>query len=265
MKNLELYTYLQNEQKLLKSYLQLAEKGLKHVPEGTVTLKKHNNQVQFYHRKNPTDKNGIYLPVKDKDTGLALVQKSYLQKIRQAAEKQLRIIEYFLNNYDPDVIMKIYNSTGDLRKKFINPVIAPDDVYIQDWLSTEYEHNSFAPNTMEYYTLKNERVRSKSEVSIADALTRYNIPYRYECPITINNTTIYPDFTILRIRDRSVIFWEHMGLLEDRDYRKNQYKKMRLYESAGIFTGERLITTFEAENFPLNKKIIERQIEHYCI
>ena len=51
----------------------------------------------------------------------------------------------------------------------------------------------------EYYTIKGERVRSKSEKIIADELYRYQIPYKYEFPLTLathnRNIQLYPDFT----------------------------------------------------------------------
>ena len=56
----------------------------------------------------------------------------------------------------------------------------------------------------EYYTYKGERVRSKSEMIIANELFRNNIPYKYELPIELENwnkkVTIYPDFTVLNKR-----------------------------------------------------------------
>ena len=47
-----------------------------------------------------------------------------------------------------------------------------------------------------YITDAGERVRSKSELVIANLLYKNNIPYMYECPLKINNNTVYPDFTV---------------------------------------------------------------------
>lgn len=48
-----------------------------------------------------------------------------------------------------------------------------------------------------------ERVRSKSEVIIADILNQEGIPYRYECPLQLKGWgKVYPDFTVLSERER---------------------------------------------------------------
>lgn len=55
--------------------------------------------------------------------------------------------------------------------------------FIKNWEKKEYEGKSFFMGCPEYYTTKGERVRSKSEVIIADSLYRANVPYRYEYPL----------------------------------------------------------------------------------
>lgn len=66
---------------------------------------------------------------------------------------------------------------------------------------------------------KGERVRSKSEVIIADMLNRKGISYRYEYPVYLKNVgQIYPDFTVLDAIRRREIYWEHLGMMDDPDY-----------------------------------------------
>ncbi len=67
--------------------------------------------------------------------------------------------------------------------------------------------------TTEYRTEKGELVRSKSEMNIANALFRTEIPYKYECPLTLNDgRVIYPDFTVLDVYNRRLVCWEQMRL-----------------------------------------------------
>ena len=99
------------------------------------------------------------------------------------------------------------------------------------------------------------RVRSKSEVIIADALTRANIPYRYEYPTSIKGWgTLYPDFTCLDIRTREEIIWEHFGLMGDPDYAENAVQKITHYAASGYVLGKNLIATFESGTTPLSVK-----------
>ena len=60
----------------------------------------------------------------------------------------------------------------------MKPIDVPDELFAAEWQSFEYERKGFADNLQEHYTRKNERVRSKSEVLIADALYAAGIPYR---------------------------------------------------------------------------------------
>lgn len=56
---------------------------------------------------------------------------------------------------------------------------------------------------MEIYTQKGERVRSKSEKTLADYFYYHGIPYKYECPLLLKGFgIIYPDFTFLTRRSQ---------------------------------------------------------------
>ena len=123
------------------------------------------------------------------------------------------------------------------------------------------EFSEIAP---EFYTTNGERVRSKSEIIIADLLTKEGIPYRYECPIyLIGIGRIYPDFTVLNIRNRKEFLWEHFGMMDDPVYAENAIHKIRLYEQNGFFPGENLILTYESKKTPINQKILMNLIDKY--
>jgi len=112
--------------------------------------------------------------------------------------------------------------------------------------------------------MKGEQVRSKSEVIIADALNRMKIPYRYEYPLYLQKTgTIYPDFTVLNVKLRKEMYWEHLGMLDDSMYAENVVQKLTSYEQNEIFPGEKLILTFETKQQPLNQKLIMQLILRY--
>ena len=38
----------------------------------------------------------------------------------------------------------------------------------------------------------------------------FNIPFRYECALTLGNTTVYPDFTIMHPNTGELIYREHL-------------------------------------------------------
>ena len=60
---------------------------------------------------------------------------------------------------------------------------------------------------------------SKSEIILADLLNRNGIPYRYEYPVHLKGWgKVYPDFTLLDVRKRREIYWEHFGMMDDSEY-----------------------------------------------
>ena len=88
----------------------------------------------------------------------------------------------------------------------IEPIWIPDDEYVASWESQEYIRKEIKDDVPEFYTDKDERVRSKSEVIIANELNKAGVPYRYECPLVIHGIKIHPDFTILNVKKRKERF-----------------------------------------------------------
>ena len=174
----------------MKQFRKSSEERLRRAPEGTVYINKHGNGIQFYFRRVPEDKKGRYLPVADKEKALALVQKKYDQQIVEAAGKQIAVLERFLRNYDPDCLKKIYEAASDARKDIIVPAELPDELYAQQWQSMPFQLNEIGENVPEHYSNKGERVRSKSEVMIADALAQAGFPCRYEYPLMLGTDLI---------------------------------------------------------------------------
>ena len=87
------------------------------------------------------------------------------------------------------------------------------------------------------------------------------VPYRYECPLIINGKIIHPDFTILRMSDRKILYLEHCGRMDDPKYTEDMIKRANDYSEAGIILGDRLFYTFESDTTPLDVKVIDRLIE----
>ena len=97
-------------------------------------------------------------------------------------------------------------------------------------------------------------------------LYQRGIPYRYECALYLdNNTKFFPDFTILNVRKRKVIYHEHFGMMSDPEYSESVVYKLSTYNRNGHFLGDDLTCTWESERYPLNMREFERIIEHYFI
>ena len=137
----------------------------------------------------------------------------------------------------------------------IHPIRESDEAYIKKWESAEYQTKGFDINIPEFYTAKGERVRSKSELIIADLLNKEDIPYRYEASVYLKGWgLVYPDFTVLNVKKRQEFYWEHLGMMDDPSYAEKALQKISMYEQNGIFPGEKLIITYETRKSPLNQK-----------
>lgn len=265
MKKSSIINELRAERKELDQIIRAADNRLHKAPEGNVRIIRHRQGHQFYLRMSGNDKSGKYIPVAEHDKARALMQKRYDQQIKAAAEKQRAALDRFLKGYDPEILKTIYTSMSDVRRESIIPAQISDQEFIRQWEQAEYVRKGFKEGTVEHYTSKNEQVRSKSEVMIADALRRAGIPYHYERPLKLGNDTLHPDFTILRVEDRCELLWEHLGRMDDKGYCQKALRRIREYEKYGIYPGIHLIITMETSDCPINLSIINHIIKLYCM
>lgn len=263
--NYQIIQTLLDERNTLEGILKKAGEEIRKAPEGTVQVKKHHRTLQFYYRKDPHERDGVYLRTADREKGVQLIQKAYLEDVCRVVKEQLKAVNHFLNKFDPDAVKKVYASVSQNRLSFLKPIDVPDDIFAAAWQETQYEHKGFPEDLQEHYTQKGERVRSKSEVLIADSLCQARIPYLYEFPLEVNFRTFHPDFTILRPNDRKILYWEHFGMMDDLEYSENAFRKIREYITDGIFPGDNLIITVETSNIALNRIIIDQTIRHYIL
>ena len=250
----------------INSRIARTQARIKKAPEGTLRISLRPNKKQYYHITNSDDHNGKYIPHKDRPLAALLAQKDYDKKLLDALINQQKAIDRFLKDYDQDAAMQVYEKLSEQRKELVTPEFLSDEEFIRQWLSQPYKRLGFKEEDQEFYTAKGERVRSKSEILIADALLRNEVPYLCEYPV-YNNGVIFaaPDFKCLNVRLRKVYYWEHLGKLGELDYSNRNVKKLEKYALAEDFDEERLIMTFETESHPLNTKVIDAKIRKYLL
>jgi len=107
-------------------------------------------------------------------------------------------------------------------------------------------------------TAKNVLVRSKSEVIVADTLTRLKISYEYErkLPNKEGNPNDFrlPDFTVSYEGD--TYYWEHLGMLSVPSYREQWERKRVWYERNGYM--DRVITSEDGPDGGIDSAAIEQ-------
>ena len=233
-------------------------------PKGVVNIAKGRKQAKFYYKKDASSEKRKYLPQKEESLITQLCQKDYDQKTLEAAKKELHLLERLQNKYPKETMENVYHNLHEERQKRVTPLVVPIEEYVRNWEEEIYPHKEFREGSPEYYTDRGERVRSKTEILIANALNKHNVPYRYECPLYLNGYgIIHPDFTVLNVHLRKELFWEHMGMMDDADYIEKALRKISLYEKNNIFPGTDLILTYETSAMPINSRSIDKIIDHY--
>ena len=87
------------------------------------------------------------------------------------------------------------------------------------------------PESLIHRTSTGVLVRSKSEVIVADTLTRLGISWEYEKKLPLHSNPKnfrLPDFTIGFEGD--ILYWEHLGMLTVPSYREGWERKRKWYE-----------------------------------
>jgi hypothetical protein len=240
-------------------------------PPGRIRMAHRGNGVRFYHVTDPKSPGGMYIPRCEESIVAKLIQKDYELSVLLEMERRLDLLNKFIAEYRPQVLGEIFAEMPELRRAFVTPVQFSDEEYAKRWLAVPYRGKPISADQPEFVTARGERVRSKSEVIIADTLSRMGIPYRYEFPLKLKLprgkgiTNFFPDFTCLNLRTREEYLWEHFGMMDDPDYAQKATAKLRLYEESGILPGRNLILTMESQKDPLSTRVIEKIIEGFLI
>ena len=96
------------EQERLARIIKRTKQELENAPERTLCIGKSQGHPQYYHCKNGTSHNGVYLPKKEIELARQLAQKSYNEKILRYAEKTYRRITGLLKDYEDDKLEQIF-------------------------------------------------------------------------------------------------------------------------------------------------------------
>ncbi len=244
--------------------LKETQRALQNVPEGRLRISQNHGSEQYYRMRGAQDATGEYISKKEMQLVRVLAQKEYDRKLMQELEELRNFIccsEQKIRKKN-EKILSLYGGMREGRKNLVDARIIDDEEYVKRWVEVEYQGKAFREDTPEIYTEKGERVRSKSEKLIADKLYILGIPYRYEYPFCMKGFgTVYPDFTLLNVKERKEWIWEHFGMMDDPEYAEAAVKKINLYQKNGILLGERLIATFETKNSVPDMRSVGRMLQ----
>lgn len=234
-------------------------------PEGTLRILDKKSYVQYYWRKETTDTNGTYISKDHMVTAKALAQKDYEQRVLARAMEEYKFLSKYWECISGSTLGDVFAELHRARKAIVTPLVPDQDQMIAEWLAESFESMPFTENT-EFYTTNEIRVRSKSELIIANLLEQYGVPYKYEKPIYLKGLgQVRPDFFCLNVRLRKEYAWEHFGMMDNSGYAIKNTEKLSYYQQNGLFPGKNMIATFETSQNPISSKIIKGVIEEYLL
>lgn len=247
--------------KMIDDKINEIDAQLKELPDGNLICC-HNRRGYSWYRITPNNKE--YIPKAQKDLATQLTLKKRLLLQRQDLETEKQSIELYLNHYLPNLKLDQFHAHPEYQN-LISNISDPIEQKLLQWQNSPYQKNDQHPESLIYKSNSGNTFRSKSESIIALCLEKYQIPYRYECALELDDIVVYPDFTIFHPCTGETLYWEHFGLMDKPDYIKNAYSKLSLYTSNGIIPSIHLITTFETQKNPFDISRAERIIQHFLL
>lgn len=249
-----------------------ALKDIEKAPEGRIYAADKGKSNQFYWKKENKEKLE-YIKKSNRVLIKGLTQKEYAGKVLEEIKCQKKIIAEFLKQYNENAIIQTQQKLIKPKRNVITPYIMEDSAFAKYWEEQEQKvkvsinkkiKGYGKEKELEIITEKGETVKSKSEKIIADKLFLMNVPYVYEVPLKLKGYGyVRPDFKVLNLKERKVFYWEHFGMMDNKEYIEKSVKKINTYVRNGFVQGKNLIITFESGECPLSTRNIEQNIASF--
>ena len=125
------------------------------------------------------------------------------------------------------------------------------------------EYGPWHPEGLIHTVSNGIKVRTKSEMAIAEILLRNGIPFVYELPHVLRNGKIvHTDFTILSTIDYKTEFLlEHEGSMADSGYRDKHAWRVENYYLSGYVPNVNIFFTYDGMNGSVDGESIQRIVD----
>jgi len=254
-----IYKRMLSESQRLEEEINSLQAKLKAYPEGHFYCTRDGNHYKWYHSNGAKQ---TYITKSNRYFAQQLVEKKYLSLKLKELIHEKRAIEFYLRHHSTESAEQYFAEHPE-HQKLLTPFLQTQSEELSNWVQSPYETNLKYPEQRIHKTISGNSVRSKSEALIDMALYMKGIPFRYECALSLGETTIYPDFTVRHPITGNIYYWEHFGQMDKPKYAQNSISKLQLYTSHGILPGIHLITTYETASNPLTTATIERIISDF--
>ena len=130
---------------------------------------------------------------------------------------------------------------------------------IIEWYINDFPHNEEYPEQLIYPVKLGFKVRSKSEVLIADRLYEEGILFHYEEQLILTDTDAFADFlTMISMYEKYA--WEHFGAMDKEYYFNRARGRILTYLDSNWFPGVNMVTTYETKHNPLTEENVDQKI-----
>ena len=266
---------------LLKHYNHLVDlysKVIQNSPDGRLIHQMNHNQDQFLLL---SSKNGVRTRTSitnDEEKKRLLAQKEFASKalaVVKSNANALKELEEKYVRFDPEKILQSMNKAYSMlpedyffdQDKWKVTAGLDDDLLTkirkhEEWGKKSYKEYWGYPKNKTKTTSRGKKVRSISELLIAEKLYEYSIPFHYEELLEIDGRLFAPDFTF-EGADYECFYLDYFGMMENERYARRNIQKLSAYYDAGIIPGENLLVVFDCNgvmNAGTVKGIIENEI-----
>lgn len=248
-------------QKSSSKSVETLQKRLEKLPRERLTFREKNGKF-FWYVYAPGERRKKYLPRKRRDYAKKLAARYVLQAKLEDQQRLKAGCDAFLKCVGKDFpkerqLLEERPFLGELLEKPAYSDAAAE------WLAQPWRHADMYSEQLTHKGPGGIMMRSKSEISIAEALTSAKIPFRYECALDLDDMTYYPDFTIYDEPNQCIMIWEHLGLMDNTEYMEHACDKITQYIRHGYVPGINLILTSETKQAPFDLDDARACVRHY--
>lgn len=257
------YEQLAEELNRLKKQMNLLQTQLNTLPPGKICIARNHKNTRYYQSDGHTS---TYIPKRNMQLIQDFITKKYLNLKLEYLSNEHKILQSCLNHHqkNPDYSQETllhFPEYAEHLSPYIKEILTPS----QEWMTAPFDRNPNHQEHLRFTSISGNVLRSKSEYMIDSALFASNIPFRYECKLVLNHSTLYPDFTILHPVKKQLIYWEHFGMIDNAPYSDNVTHKIKNYLSNDIIPNVNLFLTYESKDSPLTYDQIEQIIQKHLL
>ena len=228
-----------------------------------------NTERTYYYRKERIGKKykRPYLGNGRNKEVMKIKRARYIAKELEAVEHDIDLLEKLLKGYRLSGFAEINAAIPrTYRLQSIDYYEDLPDVG-KEWMkrkeAEKAEYGPWHPEGLIHTVSNGIKVRTKSEMAIAEILLRNGIPFVYELPHVLKNGKIvHTDFTILSTIDyKTEILLEHEGSMGDPGYRDKHAWRIENYYLTGYIPNVNIFFTFDGLDGSVDGEVIQRIVD----